>query len=148
MSETPSHPAERRRYLPRVASWPARDTPAGRYLRQVRAELLEHLGGQQTATQRRLIERVCWLSLRCAQLDAKIASGKGLTHHDSRTYLAWSNALTRTLREIGHKGVKARPPSLADHLAASADPAAARPLPPRPAKAPKLPPLPSLERVS
>ena len=146
MPDTPVKPAAKRQYLARVAAFPHRTTPAGRYLRQVRAELLEHLGGQPSATQRRLVERICWLSLRCAQLDTKIASGVGLSEHDSRTYLAWSNSLTRGLREVGHKGAKAAPRSLADHLAASADPATARPLPPRPAAAPKLEPLPRQAR--
>ena len=38
--------------------------------------------------------------------------------HDSRTYLAWSNSLTRTLRELGLKGAADKPPALQDYLAA------------------------------
>ncbi len=59
------------------------------------------------------------LSLQIAMLDAKHASG-GLTPHDQREYLAWTNALTRLMRQLGLKGAAERAPSLAQHLAARA----------------------------
>jgi len=55
-----------------------------------------------------------------AQLDGKIAGGDEFgefTAHDSRTYLAWSNSLTRTIAQLGLKGVAAKTPTLAEHLA-------------------------------
>lgn len=88
-------------------------------MRQVRAELTAHVGGQPSATQRALIDRAVWLSLHVAQLDARAAEGRGLTEHDSRTYLAWSNTLTRTLRQLGLEGAKQRPPTLQDLIAGS-----------------------------
>ena len=90
----------------------------GRLVRAVRRELTAHLGGKPSAAERMLIERAAFLSLRLAQLDAKMA-GDGFTEHDQRFYIAWSNALSRLLRSLGMKGAKASAParSLADHLA-------------------------------
>lgn len=96
-------------------------TREGRYLKQFRTELLQHLGGTASPTQRELVARASWLSLRCCQLDAKIAAGEDFTLHDSRTYLAWSNSLARALRQLGLKPAEAPAPTLADHLARRAD---------------------------
>lgn len=90
----------------------------GRVLRKVRAELSAHVGNP-SATQRILIERAAVLSLQIAMLDAKHAAG-GLTPHDAGQYLAWTNALTRLMRQLGLKGAAERAPSLRDHLAARA----------------------------
>ncbi len=95
-------------------------TREARLLAEVRADLTSHVGGQPSATQRRLIERASWLSLHVAQFDAKAAEGGGLTAHDHRTYLAWSNTLTKLLRHLGMKGAAAKPRSLAEHLARAA----------------------------
>lgn len=78
----------------------------GRVLRNVRGELTAHVGSP-SATQRILIERAAVLSLQIAMLDAKHANG-GLTPHDQREYLAWTNALTRLMRHLGQKGVAER----------------------------------------
>ena len=94
-------------------------TREGRLLRDTRTELARHLGGTPSATQRAMIERAAYLTVRCAQLDAKVAAGT-LTDHDSRTYLAWAGALTRLLRHLGLQGRAERPPSLAEYTAAQA----------------------------
>ena len=60
-----------------------------------------------------LIERAVQLSLQIALLEAKQAQG-AFTEHDSRTYLAWSNSLTRLMKQIGMKGAAERPRTLAD----------------------------------
>lgn len=70
-------------------------------MRRVRDELTRDVGGKPNAVQRALIERCVWLSLRLAQLDRKIASGRDFTEIDSNTYLAWNNSLTRTLAKLG-----------------------------------------------
>jgi hypothetical protein len=90
----------------------------GRLVRAVRRELTAHLGGRPSAAEKMMIERAAWLSLRLAQLDAKMAAD-GFTEHDQRFYIAWSNALSRLLRSLGLKGSRAAAParSLADHLA-------------------------------
>jgi len=64
-----------------------------------------------------MIERATRLTLQLAMLDAK---PEGMTAHDSRTYLAWTNALTRLMRQLGMTGAAQRPPSLADHIARQA----------------------------
>jgi hypothetical protein len=95
-------------------------TREGRFLAAVRAELAGHLGGEPSAAQRVLIDRVAWLRLRVALFDEKLAQGAELTGHDARVYLAHSNALIRAMREIGHKAVVARPVSLTAALAEAA----------------------------
>ncbi len=99
-----------------LAKWDGR-TKEARILRETREALTEHVGGAPSAVQRRLIERAAVLTLRVAQLDAKAADAGAMTEHDTRTYLAWSNTLTRTLRELGLKGAAERPPSLAEIMA-------------------------------
>jgi hypothetical protein len=91
----------------------------GRLVRAVRRELTAHVGGRPSATQKALIERAAWLSLRISQLDAKMADGQAFTDHDHRFYLAWVGTLSRTLRQLGMQPAKASAParSLADYLA-------------------------------
>jgi len=72
-----------------------------RLLRQMRAELTAHVGGNPSATERAVIERVAILALHMAAIDRKAMEGGTLTELDSRTYLAWSNAFTRTITRLG-----------------------------------------------
>ncbi|WP_376094602.1 hypothetical protein ACE7GA_01450 [Roseomonas sp. CCTCC AB2023176] len=92
-------------------------TRHGRILRGVRAELVAHVGGTPSATQRLLVERAAQLTLRVAIFDDRLAEGGALTDHDSRQYLAWSNSLTRTLKALGLKGETQKPRTLRDHYA-------------------------------
>lgn len=91
----------------------------GRFLRRVRAELALHCGGKPSATQHALIDRIAWLRLRIAAMDARTAASTQLTEHDSRTYLAWVGAMSRLMRELGPAVPTAadKPPSLKDYLA-------------------------------
>ena len=102
-----------------------RRTREAKLLAEVRADLTEHVGGAPSATQRRLIERCAWLSLHVAQLDAKVAEGGAMTEHDQRTYLAWNDTLTRTLRQLGLKGASPPRRTSPDLLAERAAEAAA-----------------------
>lgn len=92
-------------------------TREARLMQQVRKELTDHVGGSPSATQRALIERAVNISVRLAVMDQRFAETKTQTEHDSRTYLAWSNSLTRTMRSLGLKGASNRTPTLADYLA-------------------------------
>jgi hypothetical protein len=83
-------------------------------LRRVREELTAHVGGNPSAVERVLIERCCWVQLRLAMLDKKLASGRDFTEIDSNVYLAWANTLARTLVRLGVKPAATRPPTLAD----------------------------------
>ena len=87
-------------------------------MREVRAELTAHVGGNPSATQRALIERAAALTLHLTLLDAKLLrTGGAMTGHDSRQYLAWSNSLTRTLRELGLREAPRAAPTLQEYLA-------------------------------
>lgn len=86
-------------------------------LRTMRAELTAHVGGKPSATQRCLIDRAAMLTLHVALFDARALAAGVLSERDGRQYLAYSNALGRTMRELGIKGAAAAQPRLADVLA-------------------------------
>src|SRR5215472_7849796 len=67
-------------------------TKEARLIRETRAELLAHVGGNPSATQRALIEQLVQIRLRIALMDRKFAESGAQTDHDSRTYLAWANS--------------------------------------------------------
>src|SRR5205823_2217501 len=86
-------------------------------LRSVREELTAYVGGRPNPLQRALIERAAVLSLRVAQIDAKILGGEELGRHDNNQALAWNNALRRTLVELGVNQLEAAPAASASSLA-------------------------------
>jgi hypothetical protein len=88
-----------------------------RLMRQVRKDLTAHIGGSPNPAQRMLIERAVVLSLRVAMLDQKIVSGEILTQLDNNQYLAWSNALVRTIARLGIDPAAGPQPTLEDTLA-------------------------------
>ena len=100
----------------------------GRYLRAVEAELVEHLGGKKSTTQRIAIHRAARLMLRLEIFDQKLTGGE-FTSHDARVYNALQNSLRLMLKELGLKAnVDTKPaPSLAEiaarHAKAEAAPA-------------------------
>ena len=87
-------------------------------LRQVRDDLTVQLGGNPSAAQRALIDQASWLTLHVEQINRNTVSGKAMTEHDSRHYLAWTNALSRTLRHLGLKSGPQQSATLAGYLAA------------------------------
>ena len=92
-------------------------TREAKMLREIRAELAVHGGGKPSVTERMLIDRCAMLTLRLAQMDEKIAGGV-LTDIDSRSYVAWSNGLARSLQALGLKpAATTTPRRLADVLA-------------------------------
>lgn len=96
-------------------------TKESRLLAEVRQELVAHVGGAPSATQRMAIERCAMLSLHLALMERDLLDGGVLSERNSRQYIAWSNSLSRTLRLIGMEPVKiVKQRSLADHLAAKA----------------------------
>ena len=56
-----------------------------------------------------------WLIVKCCQIDGKIPAGAD-TEYDGKSYLAWSNALRRALRDLGAEPTAVSAPSLADVL--------------------------------
>jgi hypothetical protein len=91
-------------------------TKEARLMRGTRSALVAHVGGRPSIVQQTLIERACQLQIRIAMMDRDFAEGHVQTEHDSRTYLAWSNSLTRTLRELGVNEASARPLTPAEAL--------------------------------
>lgn len=86
----------------------------GRFLAAVRAELVAHVGGQPTATQRITIDRIAWLKLHVVLLDERAAGGVPLSAHDQRAYCAFSNSIVRAMRELGLQPTAPKPPTLAE----------------------------------
>ena len=92
-------------------------TREARLMQTTRAELVAHVGGKPSATQRALIEQACQLALRIATMDRKFAETGEQTEHDSRVYLAWANTFSRLLRQLGLAAAPARVPTLQEYLA-------------------------------
>jgi hypothetical protein len=76
-------------------------TSEGLIVHRMRRELTEHCGGNPSVVQRTVIERCCFLQIRLALMDKKLADGHNLTEIDSNSYIAWSNALVRTMSRLG-----------------------------------------------
>ncbi len=92
-------------------------TREARLMAHMRKELSDHVGGSPSATQRALIERAVNIAVRLAVMDQQFAETRVQTECDSRTYLAWSNTLTRTMRELGLKAAPKPARTIADVLA-------------------------------
>jgi len=88
-----------------------------RLLKQMREALIRHLGGEDKLSppQRVLCERAAMLQLRCAVLDEKIVDGT-FSEYDAKTYLAFSNSLTRTMTALGLEPAAPRRKTLDEHL--------------------------------
>jgi hypothetical protein len=74
----------------------------GRYLRAIEAELVDHLGGQTSTTQRIAIHRAARIMLRLEIFDQRLSAGE-FTAHDARIYNALQNSLRLMLKELGLK---------------------------------------------
>ena len=72
----------------------------GRFIRNLEAELVAHVGGSPTIAQRLLVDRIIKVRLQLDALDDKLTSGDW-TAHDQRTYGALLNAQRLCLRELG-----------------------------------------------
>jgi hypothetical protein len=83
-------------------------------VRTTRDDLIRHCGGNPSAVQRQLIDRIAVLTLHVATFDAKAIEAGGLSERDSRQYLAYSNSLARALRQLGLQGDPKPAPKLAD----------------------------------
>jgi hypothetical protein len=91
-------------------------TREARLLRETRARLVAHVGGNPSATQASQIDRAAWLTLRLAQFDTMRARGEAV---DDTLYLAWSNSLSRVMQRLG-PAAPPPAPSLSEYLAALA----------------------------
>jgi hypothetical protein len=89
-------------------------TIEGRLIRDVRADLIKHVGGKPSATQRVLIERAVMLTVQLGRMDAKALSEGAMSGHATAEYLAWSNTLTRTMKALGLKAAPEKARTLAE----------------------------------
>ncbi len=93
-----------------------------KFLKATEAALVAQLGGQVTAAQRFIIERVATNLVRLELLDQKVGRGEELTELDGRIMHALEGAVRRGLKELGIKGPasaasKPKPgAALADHI--------------------------------
>lgn len=75
------------------------------YRRRIVNDLTAQLGGSPTAAQRILTDHSALLALKLALMEERITADT-MSEHDGRYFLAWTNALTRTLRRLGIKILK------------------------------------------
>jgi len=94
-----------------------RRTREARLLAAFRREYTAHVGGRPSATQKTLIERASRLGLYIAVMDRQSAADGTMSEHNSRQYLAWSNALRLCLQALGFQAATAPAQSVADILA-------------------------------
>lgn len=92
-------------------------TKEAQFIRQVRADLVQHVGGKPSAVERILIERAVMMTVHLARMDAAALAADAMSDHARREYLAWDGKLRQALRQLG-KPAAAKPPSLADYIAA------------------------------
>jgi hypothetical protein len=89
-----------------------------RFYRDRWKRLTAHVGGEPNERQKMVIEsvvRVEWLIMRLA---ARLEDEGELPAHASRELLAFHNHLRLLSRELGLKPAAAKPPSLAEYIAA------------------------------
>lgn len=106
-----------------VLNRPDGRTREARLLKRVRADVIEHLGGDAVMTplRRAMVERAANLQLTCALFEEKMIV-EGLTNYDNKRYLAAVNALSRVHRELEKereaiaKPERPRPRTLAEAL--------------------------------
>jgi hypothetical protein len=82
----------------------------GRFLRDLEAQLVAHIGGKPSAAERLLIGRLARVALRLELFDIKIESGKDMTVFDAKIYGALHNSFRLMLRELGLKSAPSTSP--------------------------------------
>jgi hypothetical protein len=103
-------------------------TLVGRILKQVRSELVAHLGGDPSVAELLLIENAAMKSARVALLSQKLAEGGEIAPGADHHVLAWSNSLRLDLMALGlQRRVRDVTPRLSDIIKAHADKPAQRP---------------------
>jgi hypothetical protein len=78
-----------------------RRTKEARLLEAARASLTRHVGGAPDDIQRVLIERASRLMVYIETMDAQALEDGTMSERNSRSYLAWTNSLRLTLRDLG-----------------------------------------------
>ena len=92
-------------------------TQLAKRAKRLREDLIQHVGGTPSATQRALIDQAVMLSMRIDIMDSKTLEGLDQGEGDDRRYLAWANSLARLMRQLGQKSTPRPTATLAAHLA-------------------------------
>ena len=101
-----------------------RRTKANRFLREVRAGLLAHLGHEPSYVEAVLVERAAQLQLHLAMLDFRWSTGSDyMPEHVLTQYIRLDMALRRHLIRLGLQSEAPRKPTLAELLRREAAPA-------------------------
>ncbi len=82
-------------------------TALGRFIRNLEAELVAHVGGHPSITQRLLIDRIIKLRLQLDRLDERLDADGELSEHACRLRMAAENRLRLDLVALG---LAPRPP--------------------------------------
>lgn len=85
----------------------------GKFMKRVRDDLAQHVGGRPSATQKMIIAQIAMLTLQIRLMDREAIKRPKMTATQSKHYLAWSNTLARLLRQLGLKSTPTTAPSLA-----------------------------------
>ena len=105
---------------PHVLAKLDRRTRESRQLEATVADLAEHVGGEPTALQARLIDRIARLELYLSKMDERANfNGGTLSERDSRQYLAWCNSIRLAMRDLGLEKRPPPGPTLPEHIAAN-----------------------------
>lgn len=95
-----------------------RRTKAGRVLRTVEADLVNHLGGKPSAAEQLIIQSAALKATRLSLLSEKLLSGEEMAEGSDHHALAWLNSLRLDLQAIGLQSrAKDITPDLDDYLA-------------------------------
>jgi hypothetical protein len=93
-------------------------TREARFVRDLRASLIRHVGSSPSATQAALITMAVDTAFEIELMKRRRAERDAtLSMHDHRAFLAYQNTLRRTLAQLGMKSAAEKPPTLAEILA-------------------------------
>jgi hypothetical protein len=70
-------------------------------MKRVCGRLTKALGGNLNEVQKMLIDRAAMLSLRIDLMDKQALRDGVMSEKNGREYLAWTNSLTRLMRQLG-----------------------------------------------
>ncbi len=94
-------------------------TRTGKLMRDIRAALVEHVGGEANAAQQLIIHAATIKIMRCILIERRVLSEQSLDEGDRHQYLAWSNSLRRDLEALGVAGRKGVAPDLHTYIEAA-----------------------------
>lgn len=95
-------------------------TREARLVKCLHDDLVAHVGGKPSVTQRVLIDQACALRLRIALMERDGIGEREMSQQRQIQFLAWTGSLTRLLRDIGLEGAPAPKPTHSEWMASLA----------------------------